>query len=127
MKTFILCALSLLLFACNGAKKEAQKDSLEIQAQQQQIDSLKNTVSSITGKVKRDSLRRSKIAFWKKQVTLMTVSLSADKATLNKASQKHRNRPEQRRKRDIKEANIQIAQDKKRCRQINDSLRKYQE
>jgi len=127
MKITILCIFSLLLFACNGAKQEAQKDSLQIQAQQKQIDSLKATVHSIASKAERDSIRRSKIAFWKKQTTLMTVNLYADKATLGKAQQTRRGRSSAQRKKAIAEANAQLAQDRKRSRQINDSLRKYEE
>ncbi len=86
MKLFIVCIFSLFLFACNGGK-----DRQELEAQQRQIDSLKATVKNISLTVQtksvRDSIRRVKIAYWKKQTTLMTVSLYADKAILGKAKQ----------------------------------------
>jgi hypothetical protein len=126
MKLFIVCIFSLFLFACNGGK-----DRQELEAQQRQIDSLKATVKNISLTVQtksvRDSIRRVKIAYWKKQTTLMTVSLYADKAILGKAKQIHLGRTPAQRKRAIEEANKQLTMDLNRSRQIRDSLRKYQD
>lgn len=127
MKLSILYVLPILLLGCNGAKKEAQKDSLEIQAQQKQIDSLKASVNSITSKEKKDSVRKSKLAFWRKQKTLMTVNIYADEATIGKAKQRHRGRSPIQRKRAIEQANTQLVLDRKRLKQVSDSLRKYQD
>lgn len=127
MKTLVLCAVLFLFFACNDAKKEAQKDSLQLQEQQKQIDSLKASVNSIARKAMLDSIRKSKFAFWRKQSTLMTVNLYADKAMLNHAKQHRRRVSPARRKRDIKVATIQLEQDRKRAWQIHDSLKKYEE
>jgi hypothetical protein len=127
MKIFMLCTLSLLLFACNGDKKNRQ----ELEAQQRQIDSLKATVKNISLTVQtksvRDSIRRSKIAYWKKQTTLMTVNLYADKAILGKAKRIHLGRTPAQRKKAIEESNKQLIVDLHRTRQVMDSLRKYQE
>ena len=129
MKIFICCALSLFFFACNSGKEEAAiqqlRDSLRIQ--QKQIDSLKYaTMDEHKKKAIHDSLRKIKLTYWKKQATLMSTSLWADKATLNKAKQTHKNRSPEQRKSAIKEAMVQLAQDKYRSRLIQDSLRKYQ-
>jgi len=100
-----------LFFACNSGKKDAEVQQLRdsLRMQQKQIDSLQSiTLDTHRKKAIRDSLRKIKLTYWKKQSTLMSTSLSADKATLNHAKQ-------------------QLEQDKKRSRQINDSLRKYRE
>jgi hypothetical protein len=129
MKTLLLCAVSLLFFACNSGKKDAVIQQLRdsIRLQQKQIDSLKSFMPDTPRKKAiRDSLRKIKLTYWKKQSTLMSTSLSADKAMLNKARQNRRGKSPERKKKEIKEATTQLAQDKKRAGQIHDSLRKYQ-
>jgi len=130
MKQLMLCAMLFLFFACNSGKKDAEVQQLRdsLRMQQKQIDSLQSiTLDTHRKKAIRDSLRKIKLTYWKKQSTLMSTNLSADKATLNHAKQQHKRISPQRRKKDIKVATLQLEQDKKRSRQINDSLRKYRE
>lgn len=101
MRILLLLIIPVLFFACNNAKEEAAirqlQDSLRIQ--QKQIDSLKYaTMDEHKKKAIHDSLRKIKLTYWKKQATLMSTSLSADKATLNRAKQTHKNRSPERRK-----------------------------
>jgi hypothetical protein len=73
-----------------------------------------------------DSLKKIKLSYWKKQATLISTSLNADKAIVNRSHQNRRGKSPESKKREIKEAIAQLAQDKYRSRQIQDSLRKYQ-
>jgi len=131
MKRLLIYALPFLLFACdNGkeeiAKKQRQDDSLFCIAQKK-IDSLKSAENNKTAQKNPNSAKKSKLAFWKKQATLMAVSLDADKAMLNNAQQVHHGKVSDRSKKEIKEANTLYAQDKLRSREIKDSIKKYQQ
>jgi len=120
MKIVILYALALLFFACNSGKEDAAK-------QQQHNDSLRvDSTKPINSKVLQDSIKKTKLAYWKKQATLITVSLDADRADLNNAQQHHFGRMPGKKKREIEEATTLLAKDKKRFWQIRDSLKKYQ-
>ena len=128
MRIFIIPTFLLLFLACNSGKEikalKQQNDSLRVQ-----VDSLKTFYISIKFakqiKAKHDSIRKIRLAFWKKQSTLMTVNLSADKASLNHAHLHSRLRTPGQQKRAIKLAARQLEMDRIRAAQINDSLRKY--
>ena|SRR5579863_321020 len=128
MRISILTSFLLLFLACNSGKEikalKQQNDSLRVQ-----VDSLKSFYISVKYakqiKAKHDSIRKIKLAFWKKQTTLMTVNLSADKANLNHAHLHSRQRTPAQQKRAIKLAARQLEMDRIRAAQIRDSLNKY--
>ena len=129
MRIPILYALPLLFFACNSGKEEAAKqhynDSIHA------LDSAKANTNCATPAVpkkdpKADSIKSARLGFWKKQATLISVSLEADQDELGHAQQLHFGRMPAKRKRQIQEATKVLLKDKARSLQIKDSLRKYQ-
>jgi hypothetical protein len=123
MKIWIVPILALLFFACNNGKEvlvlKQQNDSLRLER-----DSLKSfyiaTKYAKQAKVKRDSLRKIKWTFWKKESARMNMSIRVDQGALNHAKQKRKS------KREIEEAKRVLAKDEKREAVVRDSVRKYQ-